>query len=105
MARYCQDWKPDDWPSEPRNSVYSLGVMVRSTSHAPVNCSKMRATLLSILKAGSSLSSRIALIVARISWMASFIHSSEVWCWMMKSNSSCAADNGCCASSTRSRCR
>ena len=78
IARYCQDWKPDDWPSASRNSVYSLGVMVRSTSHAPVSCSKMRATLLSILNAGCSWSLRIAAIVARISWIASFIHSSEV---------------------------
>ena len=40
--------------------VYSLGVMVRSTSQALFSCSKMRATRDSILKAGCSWSSRIA---------------------------------------------
>jgi len=105
MARYCQDWKPEDWPSASRNSVYSLGVIVRSTSQALFSCSKMRATRDSILKLGSSRSARIERIAAPISCRASFIQSSEVWCWMMNSISSCADDSGVCASSTFSRCR
>ncbi len=80
MARYCHDWKPDDLPRSSRKRVYSLGVIVRSTSHALLSCSKMRATRVSILKAGRRSSARIAAIAAEISWIASFIHSSDVWC-------------------------
>jgi hypothetical protein len=105
MARYCHDWKPEDWPSAPRKRVYSLGVIVRSTSQALFNCSKMRATRVSILKAGRTSSARIASIAPDISWMASFIHSSEVWCWMMNRSSSGEVDSGVWASRILSRWR
>jgi hypothetical protein len=59
--------------------VYSLGVMVRSTSQALLSCSKIRATRDSILKAGCSSSWRMALMDVRISWIASFIHNSDVY--------------------------
>ena len=85
--------------------VYSLGVIVRSTSHALFSCSKMRATRVSILNAGCSESDRIAAIAPEISWIASFIHNSDVWCWMMNSNSSCASDSGDCASRMAPSCR
>jgi uncharacterized protein YecT (DUF1311 family) len=45
---------PTDWPNLSRNCVYSLGVIVRSTSQELLSCSKMRATRDSILKAGGS---------------------------------------------------
>jgi hypothetical protein len=62
----------------------------------------MRDTRASIFIAGCSRSARIAVRAALISWMASFIHSSDVWCWMMNSISSWAVDKGACAESTRS---
>ena len=102
MRRYCSDWKPEDWPRLSRKLVYSLGVIVRSTSQAEFSCSKMRATRASILKAGGSASRRSAARIASSSWMASRIQSSEVWCWMMKSISSCAAEIGACAPRMRS---
>ena len=46
-------------------------------------------TRASRLSAGASSSSRSRLLAERSSWMSSLSHSSEVWCWMMKSSSSC----------------
>ena len=103
--RYWKDWKPEDWPSAERNSVYSLGVIVRSTSQAELSCSKMRATRASILKAGCRLSAAIAPRAAVSSWIASRIQSSEVWCWMMNSISSWAELSGFCAPRIASICR
>ena len=105
ICRYWNDWKPEDCPSAERNSVYSDGVMVRSTSQAEFSCSKMRATRASILNAGGRVPAAIASRAAAISWIASRIQSSEVWCWMMNSISSCAPLSGFCAPRIRSTCR
>ncbi|ESW60702.1 MAG: hypothetical protein Q27BPR15_10570 [Rhodobacter sp. CACIA14H1] len=67
INRYCQDWKPELWPRSSRNRVYSDGVMVRSTSHAELSCSKMRATRASILDASAMRSAAIAVRAAEIS--------------------------------------
>ena len=79
-------------------AVYSLGVMVRSTSQAELSCSRMRDTRDSVLNAGCRSSAAIRRQVAVSSWIASFIQSSEVWCWMMNSVSSCAVESKDCAS-------
>ncbi len=100
--RYWCDWNPEAAPSRSRKRVYSLGVIVRSTSHALLSCSKIRAIRDSILNAGWSRSSPSAVRAAVISWIASRIHSSEVWCWTMNSISSCASDRGAWASRIRS---
>jgi hypothetical protein len=39
----------------------------------------------------------MAAIAAVSSWIASFIHSSDVWCWMMNNISSGEAESGACA--------
>ena len=50
-------------------------------------------------------------IAALSSWIMSFIHSSDTWCWTMNSISSCrggapsAPESGTCADSRRSSCR
>src|ERR1700730_15222640 len=53
-----------DSPRKPRNSVYSLGVIVRSTSQAELSCSRMRDTRDSVLKAGCRSSAAISRQVA-----------------------------------------
>ena len=85
--------------------MYSLGVIVRSTSQAEFSCSKMRAMRASILNAGCRLPAASAARAAVSSWIASRIQSSEVWCWMMKSISSCAELKGFCAPRIASICR
>ena len=87
-ARYWNDWNPEDWPSTPRNSMYSLGVSVSSTLHCSVITSWIRFTRAMILKQGSSWSRLMCSSAASSSWTISLIHSSVVWCWMMNSISS-----------------
>ena len=64
IMRYCQDCRPEDCPSNPRNCVYSLGVMVRRTSQAELSCSRMRDTRDKVLKAGCRSSAAISRQVA-----------------------------------------
>ena len=110
MARYCADWKPDELPSDGRNASYSDGVSVSSTAHCSKSCFWMSFTRARILKHGSSASARTKAIAALSSWIMSFIHSSDTWCWTMNSISSwsgapLAPESGCCADSRRSRWR
>ena len=86
-------------------ALYSGGVIVASTSQACTSCSITRETRASILKALPRRSCATASIAASSSCSISFIHSSLVWCWTMKSISLWSGDSGCCADSTWSRCR
>jgi hypothetical protein len=105
ISRYCHDWNPELVPRKGRIAVYSLGVIVASTSHACTSCSMIRETRASILNAGGRSSARMASRAARSSCSASFIHSSLVWCWTMNSNSFGSGDSGCCALRIASRAR
>ena len=107
MARYCNDWKPDDGPSRWRKPMYSEGVSVSSTDHCSVN---WRSTCL--LRASTfwhchTWSAWRKARAACNSCISSFSHSSETWCWTMNSISSwCGgSDTGNCADSSRSSCR
>ncbi|REF73148.1 hypothetical protein BDD41_1676 [Paracoccus versutus] len=79
--------------------------MVRSMSHALFNCSKMRETRDSIFSASGARSAAIMSRAPFTSYSASFIHNSEVWCWMMNSISSWAVESGFCAVRIWSICR
>lgn len=78
IIRYCHDWNPDELPKVSRNRVYSAGVIVRSTSQAVFNCSKIRDTRASILNMAVTLPAFNASRAAVSSWIANFIHSSLV---------------------------
>ncbi|VFT14769.1 Uncharacterised protein [Pseudomonas aeruginosa] len=82
--------------------LYSVGVMVASTAQACTSWSKIRETLASIFSAGPSLPDLTCSRAARSSWSISFIHSSEVWCWMMNSISLWSGESGNWASRTLS---
>src|SRR5229473_7445598 len=111
MARYCADWKPDELPSDDRKPSYSEGVSVSSTAHCSNNCFWINFTRDRILKQASSWSTRTKRMAALSSCSISFIHSSETWCWMMNSISSCRGapdgvpESGRCDESNVSRCR
>ena len=81
--------------------------MVSSTDHCSVSCFWMCFTRASTFSAGPGSSASRNATAACSSWITSFIHSSEVWCWMMNSSSSWLAgvDSGACAESTWSSLR
>ena len=85
--------------------MYSGGVIVDSTVHAPTSCSMIRLTRLSILNALCRSSPATLRIAARSSCSISFIHSSLVWCWMMKSISLWSGESGFCAFKIASNCK
>ena len=103
-SRYCADWKPELVARKGRISAYSLGVSVASTAHWSVSVCWMCLTRASRFSAGDSSSARSRSRAERSSWTISLSHSSEVWCWMMKSSSSCwgGSLSGCWAASSRS---
>ena len=88
-ARYCQDWKPEEVDRKPRNSAYSVGVRVASTDHCSVSVCWMCLTRARRLSAGARSSARSRSRAERSSCSTSLSQSSVVWCWMMKSSSSC----------------
>ncbi len=98
-SRYCADWKPELAARKGRICAYSLGVSVASTDHWSVRVCWMCLTLASRFSAGPSSSVVSSARAERSSWMSSLSHSSEVWCWMMKSSSSCCGGSlsGCWA--------
>ena len=105
-SRYCADWKPETGRRNGRISAYSLGVSVASTDHWSVSVCWMCLTRASRLSAGERSSAASSARAERSSWTISFSQSSLVWCWTMKSSSSCCGGSvsGCCAdSSTSSR--
>ena len=103
MARNWCDCSPEAGPSTLRNSAYSEGVSVSSTAHCSNSWRWICFTRARILKHGASWSACTCAIAAASSWIMSFIHSSEVWCWMMNSISSWCDERGFCAESRRSR--
>ncbi len=102
MLRYCSDWKPDDGPSSSRKPMYSDGVIVSSTDHCSVSWRSTCLARASTLRHCQTRSRCRKARAARSSWISSFIHSSEVWCWTMNTISSWWPDKGCCADRTRS---
>ena len=100
MARNWCDCRPEAGPSTLRKSAYSDGVSVSSTAHCSKSWRCTCFTRARILKHGASWSFFTCAIAAPSSWIMSFIHSSEVWCWMMKSISSWCDERGRCAASS-----
>src|SRR3546814_10909728 len=82
-VRYCSDWNPDEGPRMSRNSMYSEGVSVSSTDHCAVSWSSTRLQRATTLPNCHTRSPRRWATAAESSWISSFSHSSEVWCWMM----------------------
>ncbi len=106
-ARYCQDWKPLELPSESRNSAYSLGVSVASTDHCSVSVFWMCLTRATHLSAWGRSSTRSSAQACSSSWSTSLSHSSVVWCCTMNSSSSWCTGSliGRCAESRVGRSR
>ena len=88
-SRYCADWKPELVARNGRISAYSEGVRVASTDHWSVSVCWMCLIRASRLSAGERSSVRSSARAERSSWIISLSHSSLVWCWTMKSSSSC----------------
>ena len=55
MARYCQDWNPDELCRKARNWAYSLGVSVVSTPHCSISVCWMCLTRARPFRAGDEL--------------------------------------------------